>query len=313
MNKFKFYFILSLTTVLLFSCSKNDNNITITPLRDYQEQFTAENVMIEEYLKTNYITITQAPGDQTDQDVVFAKITAGQPSIYSYLNSTTFPKLLTRPVQLHGITYKMYYLVLREGTGQSPTNVDNVLVSYKGQYLSETTASDLTTLTTTFFEEVKFPQSMFNLFTDIVRGRAEILPKFKTGTSSEGVNGAVVHNNFGAGIMFIPSGLAYYNSGSSTIPGYAPLIFSFKLYALQRLDHDGDGILSVDEDINGDGYMYTYLQYPSDYPVVPTNLDDTDGDLVPNFLDLDDDGDGYSTKVEIAAGSNYLDKNSIPK
>ena len=29
------------------------------------------------------------------------------------------------------------------------------------------------------------------------------------------------------------------------------------------------------------------------------NPDDTDGDGIPNFLDVDDDGDGYSTKIEI--------------
>lgn len=314
MNKFKFYFILSLTTVLLFSCSKNDTTITVTPLRDYQEQFDAENLMIETFLKANYITVTQAPGDQTDQDVTFTKIDAGQPSVYSYLNNSAgYPKLLQRKVQLHGIEYSMYYLVLREGVGESPTNVDNVLAGYKGIYLSETTESDLSTLTTTFFDESKFPQSMNSLYSGLIRGRAELLPKFKTGTSTEGVNGAVVHNNFGAGVLFIPSGLGYYNSGSGVLPGYAPTIFTIKLYAIERVDHDGDGILSYLEDVNKDGYMYTYLAFPGDYPIVPTNFDDTDGDLVPNFLDLDDDGDGYSTKAEIAAGSDPLDKTSIPK
>jgi hypothetical protein len=28
------------------------------------------------------------------------------------------------------------------------------------------------------------------------------------------------------------------------------------------------------------------------------NPDDTDGDGIPNFLDVDDDGDGYGTKIE---------------
>jgi hypothetical protein len=36
-----------------------------------------------------------------------------------------------REVSLHDITYKVYYLVLREGTGVSPCNVDGVLASYK--------------------------------------------------------------------------------------------------------------------------------------------------------------------------------------
>ena len=42
-------------------------------------------------------------------------------------------------------------------------------------------------------------------------------------------------------------------------------------------DDDGDGILSINEDLDGDGS-------PAD--------DDTDGDMIPDYLDTDDDGDG---------------------
>ncbi len=48
-------------------------------------------------------------------------------------------------------------------------------------------------------------------------------------------------------------------------------------------DDDGDGILSIDEDPNGDGD--------------PTN-DDTDNDGLPNYLDDDDDQDGIPTQFE---------------
>ena len=51
----------------------------------------------------------------------------------------------------------------------------------------------------------------------------------------------------------------------------------------QDRDDDGDGILSVDEDPNGDGD--------------PTN-DDTDNDGIANYLDNDDDGDGILTQDE---------------
>jgi hypothetical protein len=62
----------------------------------------------------------------------------------------------------------------------------------------------------------------------------------------------------GAGVMFIPSGLAYYSTGSGSIPTYVPLIFKFKLFAISRLDQDGDGIPSYLEDLNGDGYMKSF-------------------------------------------------------
>ena len=133
MNKFKYYFILLLAGIATVSCNKSDDDVTVEPLRDYQEQFNTDNANIEEYLSTNYITITQNPGATEDQDVVIDSITdpTTQPSIMSYLNSATFPKLLSKNVDLDGITYKMYYLVLREGTGTSPVNTDGVLAAYK--------------------------------------------------------------------------------------------------------------------------------------------------------------------------------------
>jgi len=54
-------------------------------------------------------------------------------------------------------------------------------------------------------------------------------------------------------------------------------------------DDDGDGVLTRDEDIDGDGD--------------PTN-DDTDGDNIPNYLDTDDDGDGVLTEDESVDGDN---------
>ncbi len=56
---------------------------------------------------------------------------------------------------------------------------------------------------------------------------------------------------------------------------------------VQILDDDKDGVLTADEDLNGDGD--------------PTN-DDTDGDGIPNYLDTDDDGDGIDTIDEDANG-----------
>ncbi|HQA84631.1 MAG TPA: hypothetical protein PKZ85_01460, partial [Erysipelotrichaceae bacterium] len=42
-------------------------------------------------------------------------------------------------------------------------------------------------------------------------------------------------------------------------------------------------------------------------------LRDTDGDGIPDTIDLDDDGDGYLDIAEIEEGSDPKDKNSIPK
>ncbi len=309
MNKFKYYFILLVTTLSLFSCSNNNDTATVETLREYSVQYTTDLATIEEYLKNNYITVTNHPGFLDDQDVVFTKIPSGgtQPSVWSYLNSTSYPKLKTREVKLHDITYKVYYLVLREGVGEKPTNVDGVLASYKGDYLTQVTATTTTaaTLTATQFEESKYPQSFFGLTNTIV-GWSEIFPQFKKGTYTANTDGTVSYADFGAGVMFLPSGLAYYASGSGTIPSYSPLVFSFKLFEIQRLDQDADGIPSYLEDLNGDGYLYDFrntINYPT---AITSNPDDTDADGIPNFYDVDDDGDNYTTKLEIKDANGLM-------
>jgi hypothetical protein len=122
----------------------------------------------------------------------------------------------------------------------------------------------------------------------VVAGWAEIVPLFKTGTydTNPGPNQSTF-SNFGAGVMFLPSGLAYYNQmPSSLISPYSPLIFSFKLKSQKSRDQDRDGILSKFE-VN-----------PSIANQKPKNYD-SDGDGTPNYLDIDDDGDNFMTKVEI--------------
>ena len=315
MNKFKFYFILLITTLSIFSCSKNDDSATVEPIRDYQTQHDAEIKIIEDYLKTNYITVTNAPGQTSDQDVVISKITDAttQPSIMSYLDAPTYPKLIKGKVSLHSIEYTLYYLVLREGVkdavtglgGVSPCNVDGVLTSYRGTYLSQTTATDSTpsTITATQFEEAVLPGDFLSLFSTIT-GWGETFPKFKTGSYVSNPNGTVTYNGFGSGVMFLPSGLGYYASGSFAIPSYSPLVFSFKLYEIKRLDQDNDGIPSYLEDVNvggADGYVRIL-------GVGVDNPDDSDKDGIPDFYDVDDDGDNYTTRLEITkpGGSNLL-------
>ena len=313
MNKFKFYFIVSITTLSLFSCSKNDP-VEITPPRAYADQYITDIADIEEYLNTYYITVVNNPGKTDDQDVTITKIPDGgtQPSIMSYKDASTYPKLLIRPVKLHNVNYKLYYLVLRPGIGESPCNVDGVFTSYRGDYLQRIAATTTTPATPSYikatkFEEVKYPQSFFSLYST-VGGWGETFPQFKKGTYVKNNDGTTSYFDFGAGVMFLPSGLAYYNIGSGSIPAYSPLVFSFKLYELQRLDQDNDGVPSFQED-NGDGYVYLYANTVN-YPTPPDDAiryaDDTDKDGIPDFFDIDDDGDNYTTKLEITkpAGTN---------
>ena len=300
MNKIKFYFILSMLSLALFSCSK-DKEAEVAPPREYSVQYATDIKDIEEYLKTYYIEEVT-----TDFDIKISKIPTGgtQKSIWE---QTTYP-LKFREVNLHGLKYKLYYLVLNEGIGESPSNVDAVFTAYKGDYLQQVTKDGVTTLTVTEFERSSNPQQFFQL-TSVIRGWSEVFPLFKKGTYTSNSDGTVSYKDFGAGVVFIPSGLGYYNSGSGSIPSYAPLVFNVKLYEVQRNDQDGDGIPSYLEDLDGDGYMYSFTNTTL-YPTKPTtNPDDTDGDEVPDCFDVDDDGDNYTTKLE----RSYKDANGVVK
>ena len=293
MNTFFKAILLITLSISIVSCTKSDN--TTVSLRDYTEQYDKDIKLIEKFLQTHYIEVINHPGFTDDKDVAYIEIPEGgsQTSIW---NS---PDLVTDfTVDQNDITYKVYYLKLRQGSGptsKSPCNVDKVLTAYRGEYLytvKETVGDvEVDRLKHVQFEESINPQTYFNL-TSVIKGWSEVFPKFTTGTYSANVDGTITFNDFGAGVMFLPSGLAYYANSTASIPAYSPLVFSFKLYEIQRNDQDGDGIDSYLEDINGDGYVRILGS-----GVV--NPDDTDGDEIPDFLDIDDDADTFKTKIEI--------------
>ncbi len=89
---------------------------------------------------------------------------------------------------------------------------------------------------------------------------------------------------------------------------------------VNELDHDGDGIpslregMSTEQDTDDDG-IPDYLDIDDDGDNVPTKTEiansggsptnpeypDTFGNGIPNYLDPDDDGDGIPTKLEVTA------------
>ena len=82
---------------------------------------------------------------------------------------------------------------------------------------------------------------------------------------------------------------SYWNSYSSTV-------FFEQAHYFDISDVDRDGVINeVDQ-----------------FPVNETEWQDSDGDLIGDNADLDDDNDGFSDAEEIAAGSDPLDTMSIP-
>src|SRR5690606_20235882 len=93
-------------------------------------------------------------------------------------------------------------------------------------------------------------------------------------------------------VMFLPSGLGYYGSTSGVISAYSNLIFKFELFQTELNDHDEDLVPTYLEDIDGEDELYN---------------DDTDGDDIPDFVDIDDDGDGVATINEVRTYSYSID------
>lgn len=272
----KIVLVLSLFTGF-YSC-QNEDSTSATPDRPYEEVYLEDIAEIEDFLHSHYATI------DSEYNVTFTQIPEGssQQSVWD------MPELVKDyEVELHNISYKVYYLNLREGSGENITRVDSSFVSYKGFSFAKTTVDAVDTYTQTVFDSKQNP--IWLSLDEVIRGWAEVIPKFKTGTFSSQVDGTISFDNFGTGVMFLPSGLAYFSSGTLTIPSYAPLVFSFKLHNLRRRDHDRDGILS----------MHEYG------PNFDDDAIDTDGDERPDYIDVDDDADGVLTKTE--RSFTYLD------
>lgn len=277
MNKsFQLLFTLFLFSIFIFSCS-DDNINTPEPPRDYAEQYDVDNDSLINYLKTHYYNYEDFQSAAADEFVPFTinSIPSGNTSLTPLYDQVNTESIAIKNSDNEEISHNYYYLVVREGSGESPTVADSTFVSYKGRLLNGTV-----------FDSREDP-IWFDL-TSLVRGFSSFVAKLKRGTYTENTDGTISYSGFGAGMVFMPSALGYYSQTNASIPSYSPLVFSVNLLTLKRTDHDNDGVPSIDEDLNGNKYLLD---------------DNTDSDSLPNFTDADDDGDGTLTKDE-------LDKNN---
>ncbi len=263
----------------MVGCNKDDDSIDIEPPRDRGEQQIVDKDSLLGYLNSHYYnsSLFETDGDYSIDDVVISELPKDDEGNYLSLpdpdiNTLLIDDVVIKTINFSDTEYEIYYLRLTNGDGESPKFSDDILVSYSGQLLNDSNFDKSTTPVT------------FDLM-GVVPGWRYIMVDFNTSSENAIINtdGTLSYSNYGLGVMFLPSGLGYFNTGSSGIPTYSPLIFKFELYKNQHNDHDGDGILSHLEDLNGN-------LNPLD--------DDTDEDDIPNFNDPDDDGDGVSTNLE---------------
>lgn len=310
-----------LAIIFLGACNDDDDgpNIMVEPPRLLAEVAPENDAEIREFLETHFYNYEDFENPPPDFDfrIVIGEIegeNAGKTPLIQQvetvpINVSSFELLLSE--EENDIPHNLYYLSARPTNeevemlkmdnsceGCFPTVADSVFVSYEGKLL------DGTVFDGAFNNPVWFDLARLQDLTQPVglnmnytaRGLSEGLPFFKKGDNVvENGDGTVTVENFGVGVIIFPSGLGNFNRINDMIPQYSPLMFTFNLLTLNDTDHDGDGVPSIQEDVDGNGYLYD---------------DNTDSDSEPlpiaNFLDPDDDGDGVSTRSEISDSNDNI-------
>lgn len=283
MNYLKHFLYLGLFAGLLASCGSDDDNDFMIQLRDPQEVYDEDLAELNAYLQTHFYNQDEFENTPAGDDfeIKFDTI-AGENANRTPLSQ----QVTTRTLRRDNIDYQIFVLNVRQGSGpRQPTFADSTLLSYEGFLL----------------DGRKFDGSQNSLWFNLPRaidGFGAGVAGFNDATAvTPNDDGTITYSGGGIGAMFLPAGLSYFNSPpvGSIIPAYAPLIFTFQLRRVRITDHDGDGILSVFEDIDGDQNLAS-----------PNFGDNTDRDFdqnrqpLHNYLDADDDGDGIPTRLENA-------------
>ena len=307
-------FILILTLGFV-SCKKDDDGGTVDVIiRDRTEQQLADNDSINKYLNNHYYNSSEfeALTNPSIEELVITKLLENETVPVG--STLLIDAIETKTVVFSDTDYEIHFLDLNKNVSEnapSPSFADNVLVTYEGF-----------TLENVVFDSAINPV-LFDL-TSLIPGWRKVLPEFKTSESvEEAINvdsngdgipdisdGTLNYNNHGVGVMFLPSGLAYYSSATSGISVYSPIIFKFDLLKTSENDHDGDGVPSYLEDLNNDSEFIVNFDDLTD-----ETDDDTDGDGTPDYFDIDDDGDGVLTINEDLNGdgdpTNDIGSNGI--
>jgi len=275
--------------MVFYSCGSDDNpdGPQVVPIRDRAEQYAEDLESIESYLATHFYNYEEFNADPntTDFEIVFDTI-EGDNSTRTPLSDQVEFKMVTDD---EGVEYRLYYLKVREGLGDQVKYTDSTFMSYNGSLLNDVS-----------FDGAPNP-IWFDLLSTI-QGFRQIAEEFRAsdGDPIDNGDGTFTFQNFGIGAMFIPSGLAYFAAPpTAAIPVYSPLRFTFSMFRANDTDHDRDNVPTFFEDTEPDSNLAIDRDGDGD----PTNdfgdlsvfNDDTDSDNIPNFFDIDDDGDGVLT------------------
>ena len=281
----KFTFAILSIMMIAMSCKKDDDTTETFVERDRQEVYNENIVEIEEYLATHFYNYEAFDFDNEyslandDFEIVFDTIDESNSDKIALIDD---PRLDYKTITKSGVDYKLYFLKVREGLGDTLHPLDAASTLYNGT----TPDGESFDSAVTVGDGQPFNLTTVGLQGGVVTGFREGLIEFKTSDNfTDNTDGTTTYHNHGIGAVFIPSGLGYFSSSpSSAIPAYSPIFFRFSLISRSNTDYDLDGVPSNIEDLDGDGDGIN---------------DNTDGDSLVNFIDNDDDGDGVLTRDEV--------------
>lgn len=283
--------LFSFLLVLLMACSPDDPEINLVPDRDRTEQQVTDNSLLLYFLDVHYYNNRDLSEmvNPSVADIIITKLEDGETVPNGHTLLVNSSDLVTLTSVFEGATYQYYVLKLNQGGGSnSPKFTDRVRVLYEGRLVSDLSIFD-NAVSPVDFNLVGFGVNS----PGVITGWQRVFPEFKEAASFS--SGATIsYNDFGLGVMFIPSGLSYYSRQLRGIPSYSNLVFKFALLQVEEFDHDNDGIPSYLEDLNNN---------------LTTFDDNTDGDATPNYVDFDDDGDGVLTINEHFHNEYIVDTN----
>ncbi len=276
--RYRIFGILVLLMLLTASKCSSEPDPTTEPPRDRTKQYNqVERDSIMGFMQTHRYTLDA----QFNIEIDTLDDPSTQVSLWDDPNKQT---LQVVDPKVKSLTYDLFYIPFRTGTGKQLTKYDNFFTAYKGILFDNTVFDERTDYFPTWF--VLKNKYSNGKEASLIDAWQEVLPNFKDGTFVDNGDGTVTFQDFGAGMLITPSGLGYYERATGKIKPYSPLIFSFKIFIVDQ-DNDNDLVKNMDEDLDGDGN--------------PLN-DDTDNDKVFNINDKDDDNDGVLTKNEDANG-----------
>ncbi len=289
----KLLFVFSLL-VSIWACNNSDDGFEVIPPRLLAEVEIENDAEIREYLSTHFYNYEefQNPPVGFDFKIVVDTIAGENADRIPMIDQAQSATVSVSSVEFAleettTVDHTYYYIVAREGIGESITVADSSLVRYEGSLINGLVFDGSENIPIWFdLARIQAPLQGF-------RGFSEAMVNFRAGGEFQtNPDGTFTVDGFGVGMMIFPSGLGSFNGSQAGIPQYSPIIFTVDLFTVNRTDHDGDGIPSIMEDVNGDGFLFndnTDEEAETDNFILATA----------DFQDPDDDEDGTPTREEI--------------